>query len=193
MSIEIDQLIGLTHLRRGAGLSERELARKAGLSRMTLRNLESGIRDSRLSSLAAVAAGLGRRVELVFSSEDSLSAASTVGVTFRTCGDGEGSWKTHFMDLVDEFRRTRDGRLIALPPPAGILSARLQALLASIVFQLTRECGMDTPGWAKRVHFLPQPWFVSESEALKASALLESPLVFRRNNIFVLASFLERV
>jgi hypothetical protein len=35
-------------------------------------------------------------------------------------------------------------------------------------------------------------WFVSETNSLKASALLESPLAFRASNIFVHANFLVR-
>jgi hypothetical protein len=41
-------------------------------------------------------------------------------------------------------------------------------------------------------HALSEPWFVSGMENLKASALLESPLPFRRNNVFVLGNFLSR-
>jgi hypothetical protein len=40
--------------------------------------------------------------------------------------------------------------------------------------------------------FLPDPWFVAGIENLKASALVESPVQFRRNNIFVLGNFLSR-
>lgn len=39
---------------------------------------------------------------------------------------------------------------------------------------------------------LPEPWFVAGVENLKATALVESPLPFRRNNIFVLGNFLSR-
>jgi hypothetical protein len=39
---------------------------------------------------------------------------------------------------------------------------------------------------------LPRPWFVAGVENLKATALVESPLPFRRNNVFVLGNFLSR-
>jgi hypothetical protein len=39
---------------------------------------------------------------------------------------------------------------------------------------------------------LPAPWFVAGVENLKASALVESPVQFRRNNVFVLGNFLAR-
>ncbi|NCO37375.1 MAG: hypothetical protein COZ06_23865 [Armatimonadetes bacterium CG_4_10_14_3_um_filter_66_18] len=39
---------------------------------------------------------------------------------------------------------------------------------------------------------LPEPWFVSGIENLKATALVESPTHFRKRRIFVLGNFLER-
>jgi hypothetical protein len=42
------------------------------------------------------------------------------------------------------------------------------------------------------VEALDSPWFVAGIENLKASALVESPVRFRKRNIFVLANFLER-
>lgn len=95
------------------------------------------------------------------------------------------------MNLVDEFRRTLDVRLIFLPPPSE-LDKSLSAMLSSIVLYLCDEAEIEAPTWAKKRVDLPTPWFVSETESLKAMAILESPLVFRRNNIFVLENFLER-
>jgi len=54
------------------------------------------------------------------------------------------------------------------------------------------ELGVESPPWAMRSYYLPEPWFVSEVESLKAMAIQESPLFFRRNNIFVLDNFLSR-
>ena len=51
---------------------------------------------------------------------------------------------------------------------------------------------MDAPAWAAGCHFLPEPWFVSGVESLKATALVEAPLAFRRNNVFVLGNFMSR-
>jgi hypothetical protein len=106
--------------------------------------------------------------------------------------DGFTSWKVHMMDFVDEFRRSLDGRLIILPPVAT-LDKRLQALLASTVAHLCNEVGMDAPAWALKSHFLETPWFLADMNSLKATALLESPLAFRRNNLFVQQNFLARV
>jgi hypothetical protein len=105
--------------------------------------------------------------------------------------DGFATWKIQLMDFVDEFRRTLDTRLILLPPPSS-LDKRLKALLASTVTQLCLETGIPSPGWARKSYFLPKPWFLSEMNSLKASAIIESPIAFRRNNLFVQRNFLQR-
>ena len=96
------------------------------------------------------------------------------------------------MDLVDAYRRSLDPALLLLPPVRG-LPLRPKALLASIVLALAQESAMDAPAWAERSYFLPQAWFPAGLESLKATAICESPLAFRRNNIFVHANFLDRV
>jgi len=91
-----------------------------------------------------------------------------------------------------EFRRTKDVRLVLLAPSLK-LDRKLVALIASTTIELCHEIGLETPHWAKQNFFLESPWFVSGSEALKPMAILESPLAFRRNNIFVLDNFLQRI
>jgi len=184
-------MIPLRSRRLRRGESERALAHAAGVSRGALRAVERGAGNGRLGTLAAAAAALDMRVEMIGVGDEGASDCSTVAVSLRVVADGFRSWTQHFMNLVDEFRRTFDPRLLLLPPTAQ-LDPRLRALLAAIVCELCGEAVIDPPRWAGRPHFLPTPWFVAESESLKASALLESPLSFRRNNIFVLANFMER-
>ena len=51
---------------------------------------------------------------------------------------------------------------------------------------------VDIQRWEK-LYGLDKPWFVSGFENLKSTALIESPLNFRKRNIFVLGNFLTRV
>jgi hypothetical protein len=52
---------------------------------------------------------------------------------------------------------------------------------------------MDNPQWTWDIPSCKEPWFVSGVENLKAIALAESPVFFRRRKIFVLENFLQRV
>ena len=96
-----------------------------------------------------------------------------------------------FFDAVDEVRRKR--RFDALKRLySRSRRTRERALLNSTACALAAQMAEAPPWWAMRPMVLPEPWFVSGVENLKASALVESPLAFRRNNVFVLGNFLSR-
>ena len=167
------------------------VAKMSGVSRLTVRGVIAGSKNATMSTLSSIAESFDRRLELLLVPHEVNSELSTVAIGMKVLADGDPSWKIHFMELVDEFRHTLDPRLILLPPPRK-LSRPLTALLSSIVHTLAMEADMDIPTWARQRMYLHPPWFVSESEALKAMAIMESPLAFRQNNIFVLNNFLER-
>ncbi len=192
MSDSLDNLIPLRALRQRVGQSELALAKASGMSRDALRAVEARSDRSRLSTITALADQLDRKIEITAVTEAASPDHSFLASGYKILRDGWSSWRVHLFDAVDEYRRTLDGRLVSLRPPRE-LDGRLRALTASVVMSLSAEAGIDTPTWAARSHWLPSPWFVSGSDALKAYAILESPLAFRRNNIFVLANFLERV
>ena len=181
-------------VRRRRKLSQRALARRAGLSFRGMQLLEAPGHDPRLSSLEHVAEALGlprssvsRAVSGVLQEPpESLFCAS-----LRILEDGERSWRRHLMDCVDAVRRSGTAASLETPP-AVELPARLQALMAGVAETLAAECETDAPRWTSSIGPLDHPWFVSGYESLKTPALLESPVPFRSRNVFVLANFLER-
>ena len=70
---------------------------------------------------------------------------------------------------------------------------RFDALLASTIEYLCDEMRLEAPAWVWAVPSLKEPWFLSGMESLKAIAIVESPVFFRRRKIFVLENFLYRV
>jgi hypothetical protein len=174
------------------GLTERGLAFAAQISRGCVRAVFNGGEKCSLNSIVKVAEALGQKVSLIVSSCEGLPEYSVVAAAIKIEHEGFDSWKIHLMEFVDEFRRTVDARLILLPPPAS-LDEKLRALFSSTVAELCLEAGMEAPEWTRKTCFLPAPWFLSGMNSLKASALLESPLAFRRNNLFVQQNFLQRV
>lgn len=173
-------------------VSESALGRVSQVSRLTIRALCRQHEGARLSSWAEAAHGLEYEAILLSQSERTLCDYSAQSVAYRVLMDGEHSWKIHYMNFVDEFRRTLDTRLIVLPPPSE-LSVKLQALLASIVCFLCHEASITAPKWAAKNYYLLEPWFVAESEALKPMTIAETPLEFKKNLIFVGNNFLNRV
>lgn len=171
--------------------SERRLCELAGVSRSTLRRILSGNPNINIKSLLELSSFLEQDVVVLTVPKSVQSEYSTVATALFTERDGFDSWKIHFMNFVDNFRRAKDPRLVLLPPHSGF-DPRLKALLAATVSQLCDELQIQSPAWSLRRYFLEQPWFLSEMNSLKASAVIESPLAFRRNHIFVHANFLDR-
>lgn len=174
-------------------LSQRELAYESGVSFRTIQLLEWGRHDPRLSTLKKVARGLHlpKGLDKCIARFFELSSDSITAVSLNILNEGEGSWPGWLFNFVDAFWRKPDQELIRTAPDPG-LSPKLAALSASTVEALCAEAKLATPDWCEAVPSLKQPWFVSEMESLKASALAESPACFRKRNIFVFGNFLER-
>jgi hypothetical protein len=96
----------------------------------------------------------------------------------------------HLLEFVDDFRHRRDPKALEEPFAAG--DERLDALAAASAEELCKEAGMEPPDWICEIPACTIPWFVSGLESLKAIALVESPVAFRRRKIFVLENFLAR-
>lgn len=181
--------------RERSGLSQRKLAALARISYKTVQLLESGRHDPKISTLKNIARALGypprtvnHRIESLWKSPND----SVEMVSERILTEGDASWKIWLFNFVDAFRSTQDRSLINRPP-APETPARIKALLASTVETLCAKFQIPTPDWCRSVPRLEEPWFVAEIENLKPLALVESPVHFRKRNIFVLNNFLERV
>ena len=89
-----------------------------------------------------------------------------------------------FLDFF--YAAGREARVRAIggePGPAG----RVQdAYLAAVAEHLARRFALAVPPWTDGpLRFLKEPYFAGGFESLKAILLVESPLAFRRRNIFV--------
>lgn len=187
-------MINLKKAREGRGMSQRGLARLAGISYRSLQLIESGAHDPRISTIEHIAKALGYpphgiegRIDEMFS----LPCDSVAVISARIAMAGEGSWRDWLFNFVDAFRSKKD-RAYLVAPPADAASERVRALLASVVESMCSDFEMPPPGWCSAIGSLDEPWFVSGVESLKAEALIESPVHFRARNIFVLGNFLDR-
>lgn len=184
----------LTKMRYKKGLSQRDAANLASLSYRTIQLLDSGRHDPKISTLKNIARAFGyppwiidSHLDFIFSRPvDSISIISE-----RVLREGEGSWKIWLFNFVDAFRKEKDSSYVDSPPRMG-LSPRLDALFASTVETLCEELGVSIPSWCGAIPPLKTPWFVSGVENLKAISILESPIHFKKRNIFVLENFLSR-
>ena len=184
----------IRHIRNNRCLSQRAFARKASLSFRGLQLMEEQSHNWRISSIHKIAEaldlpknGIDQLLEqFLAQNRDSIMIAS-----FRILADGPASWPLHLFNFVDSFRRFPDESLIHMPP-ADNLQNPLKCLLTATVETLCAESNMEQPGWCRGILCLKDPWFVAGVENLKAMSLVESPVRFRKRNIFVLENFLDR-
>lgn len=175
-------------------LSQRALAERAGVSFRTIQLLETGRHDWRISTLNKVSRALGlpeRSLERGVRKALGRIVDGVADVSERISLEGPDSWPGHLFNFVDAFRRQPKLELVAQPPDSE-LALRQACLLASTVETLCGQAGLAAPGWCSGVGPLPEPWFVSGVESLKALALVHSPVHFRKRNLFVLDNFLDR-
>ncbi|HEY8271349.1 MAG TPA: helix-turn-helix transcriptional regulator [Pseudobdellovibrionaceae bacterium] len=161
------------------------LSKKTGLARSYLYKVVEGTSSPTIEALDKIADVLGFAIELHrMPLEDSVKDVSS------KVAQG-GSWKIHFFNFVDAFRRTKNPELV-ISPPIESLDEKERVLLASMTVELCLKLGVEIPEWAKAQRPLKYPWFVAGVESLKPMAIVESPISFKRNNIFVLENFLAR-
>lgn len=176
-------------------ISQRDLAAKAGIAYKTLQLLESNEVDPRLSTLEQITQALGYpphaiqcRIDRLLSLHQNSVAISSEQIIHH----GSKSWKIWLFNFVDEFRRNQKPRTLIQGPPHPYCPKKIRALFASTAETLCQERKLSYPLWCQSIAPLKKPWFVTKSEVLKSFALLESPLHFRKRNIFVLGNFLSR-
>lgn len=104
-------------------------------------------------------------------------------------------------DFIDDFRlrcKTHSEKLALIDEVPewidGDAYADCNAYLAAVVETLCREVSLPPPDWTESPRcYLHRPWFAGRLETLKAILLAESPVAFRRRNLFVSANVLSRV
>ncbi|MFH0880024.1 MAG: hypothetical protein V2A34_09960 [Lentisphaerota bacterium] len=104
-------------------------------------------------------------------------------------------------DLCDDFRQRcstpEEQRALVQETPYWLdvnTHADCNAYLAAVAETLCREAALPPPAWTESpLCYMHRPWFAGGLETLKAILLVESPVPFRRRNLFVSANALSRV
>lgn len=184
----------LIEKRNKMGISQRTMAGLARLSFRTIQLLESGVHDPKISTLKNIARAIGYPPDIIEHHLDAIFKQPTDSIFIiseRILEEGEDSWKIWLFNFVDAFRQNKELSYVNTPPTQG-LSLRIDALLSSTVETLCEELAIAIPAWCSSVPMIANPWFVSGIENLKAASIVESPIHFRKRNIFVLENFLSR-
>lgn len=102
-------------------------------------------------------------------------------------------------NFIDDFTRLRDREqklALVSEPPIAIKSVYLEAYLAAMTEYLCHRDGLPVPGWTQeKRYFLKEAHYALGKKGSPISFILlaESPVPFRRRNIFVSANAMTRV
>lgn len=98
------------------------------------------------------------------------------------------------LEFLDEFYVSGDApRQMAIVEKPPLVSKVHDAYLAAVAEHLGLSYGLTIPLWTEEPNrFLETPFFAGGAEVLKALLLVESPLAFRRRQIFVSHDALHR-
>jgi transcriptional regulator with XRE-family HTH domain len=179
----------IRHARGLAGLSQRQLAARAGTSSATLSRYESGAISPTVATLNRLLAScLPRRRRW----PDLDQFASAVGEELKTDGS-EAAWRLVGEVIDDQVAADeRETRLFADRRPTEIGHPGVDALVSALAEYICLQKGVSPPPWTQEPREAVPWWFVSDRPAFRAMAFRESPPSFARRGIFVTLGGLER-
>lgn len=104
--------------------------------------------------------------------------------------DGYGDFDILFRDFLHEFNyNPTEDRLNEEPL---IIDKIKNAFLAATAEQLAYQNDFNIPEWVyKEKYFLDEPFFAISSQGFKPLLIMESPVPFRKRNIFITKNALK--
>lgn len=179
-------------VRKQAGLSQEQLAGRAGTSQATLAGYEAGRLLPRLDTLERLLDAAGHDLHLSAAPRVRRGAVPVAAVAeeLREILPAEGAaggWR-RLLDFVDDFRASSPAGqswLVADEPPATG-DPRFDAALAAIAELLCDEADLPWPEWTDRPYRFASPWwFVAGLPGFEPAALRDSPIELKRHGVFV--------
>jgi transcriptional regulator with XRE-family HTH domain len=186
--------------RQAAGITQLELAGRAGTAQPAVAAYESGGRTPSIATLRRLLCACEHEVEVLARPRVRRGAASLAELAQTIKEDlGEGRERDALRLLfgfADDFRgSSRPGRIALLadePPATG--DARFDAALAGVAEFFAREAAIPAPSWIDGPGRFVKPWwFVASLPALHAYTLAHTPAVFARHGVFMAREVFDRV
>lgn len=99
------------------------------------------------------------------------------------------------LDFITRYTQTDavDRRSLVVDPPAATGDRRWDALLAAIAEHVAFEDAFDAPSWCTAENrFLDSAWYWVDLPSVRRRALVTAPTAFRRRNVWIDRSDLDR-
>jgi transcriptional regulator with XRE-family HTH domain len=195
--MEFDALIH--DARRSAGITQLELATRAGTAQPAVAAYESGARTPNLGTLERLLNACEYDVELLARPRVRRGAASLteVGQTIAQdlAQDQDQDAVRLLFGFADDFRgSSRAGRIALLrDEPATTRDGRFDAALAGVAELFAAEGGIAAPGWVNGAGRFVEPWwFVASRPEFHAYTLAHTPAVLARHGVFMAREVFDR-
>jgi transcriptional regulator with XRE-family HTH domain len=196
----------LRRLRRDNGLTQRDLAAKAGVPQSTIAEVEAGQREPSLTLLSRIAESAGQSIAIRLVPLLRHSAVATANtIKDRLSGDaGEGlsldiredGALRAVIDLKDALRRSNNEGFDALTTQAPSLvgDSRWDAFIAAIVEDEAARKVISPPRWTNEQKRFNRPfWYLSKNPRFHTWEIANSPGALIRHGVFAAEEELESV
>jgi transcriptional regulator with XRE-family HTH domain len=185
----------LRYARKRSGLSQRDLARLAGVRQPRIAEAESERGDLRSATLDRFLAPTGHRLVVL------PSRATTAAETGEAVRDAlaENDHERAFREIIqlsDDLASSEPAirvALVAAPPPLTD-APRYDALLAGVVEYRLTQNQLPVPAWVEEpARSAEAPWYVDPTPGTEALSREHSPESFTRRNVYLDVSELASV
>jgi len=185
--------------RQAAGITQLELAARAGTAQPAVAAYESGGKTPNLATLERLLGACEHDVEVLARPRLRRGAASLSELAQIIEQDLEQGHEQDALRLLfgfaDDFRGSSRPGGIALmaDEPASTGDARFDAALAGLAEFFAAEGTIPAPAWVDGVDRFVEPWwFVASRPAFHAYTLANTPAVFARHGVFIAREVFDR-
>ncbi|HEY5343939.1 MAG TPA: helix-turn-helix transcriptional regulator [Solirubrobacteraceae bacterium] len=186
--------------RQAAGLTQVELAARAGTAQPAIAAYESGAKTPNLATLERLLGACEHDIEVLARPRLRRGAASLAELAQTIEEDLEHGHEQDALRLLfgfaDDFRgSSRPGKIALLRQvPPGTGDARFDAALAGVAEFFASEGAIPAPAWVDEPGRFVEPWwFVATLPAFHAYTLAHTPAVFARHGVFIAREVFDRV
>lgn len=185
----------LRSARQSRGISQRALAKAAGIHQPRIAALESAAEDATVGRLEDLLRKLGHQVTLIPSNRRPAWAAGEDVKRALVDGDERTAWR-EVIQLNDDLRAVDPATCVVLSatPPSGTGDPRFDALVAAVTDAAITDRRLPRPTWLNDEKWkLTEPWDVESVPSLQGAARRATPRALRRHGIYLDRKVLESV
>jgi transcriptional regulator with XRE-family HTH domain len=197
LSMEFSKLI--RHAREAAGITQLEVAERAGTAQPAVAAYESGARTPSLTTLVRLLGACEHDVDVVARPRMRRGAASLAELSPTIRQDLEDGREQDALRLLfgfsDDFRgSSRPGAIeLIAEEPVATGDSRLDAALAGTAEFFATERGIPAPGWVDQPERFVEPlWFVASRPEFDAYTLAHTPATFARHGVLIAREVFDR-